>query len=86
MGRDLMGKVNELADEVGMSCYLECGPTKRGFYEKMGYRLVAAKQIRDPVDDSRDPVNILLMLRTPEKKTTKKEEELPAPDRSMPTQ
>ena len=67
MGRDLMEKVNELADEVGMKCYLECGTTKRGFYEKMGYRLVDTKQLQDPVDSTRDPLDILLMVRTPKK-------------------
>ena len=65
MGKDLMGKVSELADEAGMKCYLECGTPKRGFYEKMGYHAIAIKKIDDPVDSSRAPCELLLMVRNP---------------------
>lgn len=37
LGRELMVLINNLADERGVTSYLECGSTKVGFYEKMGY-------------------------------------------------
>jgi GNAT superfamily N-acetyltransferase len=63
MGRDLMEKVGALADTVGMTCYLECGECNRGFYEKMGYRVLASKQVTDPVDSSRKPAIVFTMVR-----------------------
>jgi N-acetylglutamate synthase-like GNAT family acetyltransferase len=64
MGRDLVEKVGEPADEVGMPCYLECGTSNRGFYEKMGYRVLASKHVEDPVDSKRDTMDLLVMLRS----------------------
>jgi GNAT superfamily N-acetyltransferase len=63
MGRDLMEKVGELADKVGVSCYLEAGARNRGFYEKMGYLVLTSEQIEDPVDSSRNPLTVFAMVR-----------------------
>lgn len=65
LGRELMEKVNELADQVGVSCYLECGASKTGFYEKMGYRVLSERLIDDPVDCKREPLEAYIMLRKP---------------------
>jgi ribosomal protein S18 acetylase RimI-like enzyme len=64
-GRELMEKVNDLADEVDVMCYLECGASKRGFYEKMGYRVLSTRNIEDPVDSKREPIDYCLMIRRP---------------------
>jgi GNAT superfamily N-acetyltransferase len=64
-GRELMEKVNDLADEVGVLCYLECGLSKRGFYEKMGYRVLSTRSVEDPVDSKREPLECYLMIRRP---------------------
>jgi hypothetical protein len=39
-----MEKVNDLADQVGVSCYLGCLALKKGFYEKMGYRVLSRQE------------------------------------------
>ena len=65
-GREILERVNSLADDAGMACYLECGANRRGLYEKVGYRVVATKSLKDPVyPDKREPVDICLMVRQP---------------------
>jgi GNAT superfamily N-acetyltransferase len=65
LGRELMEKVNDLADQVGVSCYLECGASKKGFYEKMGYRVLSRRLVDDPVNCKREPLEVYIMLRKP---------------------
>ena len=64
-GGELMSMVAKLADETeGVSlCYLECGASNRGFYEKCGYKVVAKHIISDPDDTSLDPLEGYVMTR-----------------------
>jgi ribosomal protein S18 acetylase RimI-like enzyme len=64
-GRELMQKVNDLADEVGMLCYLECGTSNRGFFEKMGYHVLSTRSVEDAVDSKREPLDCYLLIRRP---------------------
>ena len=42
-GREILERVNELADKAGVACYLECAASRKGFYEKVGYRIITAR-------------------------------------------
>ena len=64
-GRELMEQVGSLADQVGVSCYLECGASKRGFYEKMGFQVLSERTLEDPVDSTREPLQVCTMIRKP---------------------
>lgn len=62
-GRELMEQTNYLADKAGVSCYLECGARNVGFYEKMGYKTVAKKNLQDPSDATVPSIEVYLMIR-----------------------
>ena len=65
-GRLLMEELNRLADEQNVVQYLECGSSKEGFYEKMGYKVIKRKQVVDPVDPEVDqPLEVCYMVRQP---------------------
>ena len=42
-GKELLQKINTLADQVGQVCYLECGQSNVEFYKKMGYQDIIFK-------------------------------------------
>jgi N-acetylglutamate synthase-like GNAT family acetyltransferase len=63
-GRELMEKIHSLADESGVpACYLECGASNQTFYKRMGYSEATKLVIEDPVDSSREPCIIFVMVR-----------------------
>jgi ribosomal protein S18 acetylase RimI-like enzyme len=64
-GRELMGKISELADKTGSTLYLECGVQNKKFYEKMGYVVHSETDIADPVDESTESLKLFSMIRTP---------------------
>ena len=65
-GRLLMEELNSLADEQNIVQYLECGSSKEGFYEKMGYKVIERKQFFDPVDPKvKPPLDACYMVRHP---------------------
>ena len=64
-GRELMEKVGDLADEVGTSCYLECGASNVPFYQKMGYSIWSEKTVEDPLDKKAAPLDVFIMVRRP---------------------
>mmetsp|Transcript_48531 Transcript_48531/g.117402 ORF Transcript_48531/g.117402 Transcript_48531/m.117402 type:complete len:304 (+) Transcript_48531:209-1120(+) len=65
-GRLLMEELNRLADEQNVVQYLECGSSKEGFYEKMGYKVIERKQFVDPVDPKMEPpLDACFMVRHP---------------------
>jgi ribosomal protein S18 acetylase RimI-like enzyme len=65
LGRALLEKINSLADERGVSMFLECGPAKVGFYEKMGFCASGSIELKDPVDPTKEPFVAWMMTRTP---------------------
>lgn len=67
MGKEVVEKVNDLADEQGVVCYLECGADTVGFYQKMGYSEESKVTVPDPVDPSKDPFECYIMVCKPNK-------------------
>lgn len=65
-GRELMEKVNELADNAGVTSYLECGMSNVKFYEKMGYTMQSIKTVEDPINPQDEPGRFALMVRRPQ--------------------
>jgi ribosomal protein S18 acetylase RimI-like enzyme len=63
-GRELMEKIHSLADEAGVPCcYLECGASNKAFYERVGYTAATQVIVDDPVDSTREPCVIFVMVR-----------------------
>jgi ribosomal protein S18 acetylase RimI-like enzyme len=61
-GKQLMGQLGALADEVGMDVYLECaGARNKGFYEKMGFQQVGLGYLDDGTSGEKQ--EICLMIR-----------------------
>jgi ribosomal protein S18 acetylase RimI-like enzyme len=65
LGRELMEKINNLADERGVTIFLECGPTMVRFYEKLGFCASGSIELKDPVDPTKEPFVAWMMTRTP---------------------
>lgn len=65
-GRELMEKVNELADNESAVQYLECGIPNVKFYEKMGYEVQSIKTVVDPIDPTAEPGKGVIMMRKPQ--------------------
>jgi GNAT superfamily N-acetyltransferase len=61
LGKTLLGKMGDLADQVGMSVYLECaGAKNKGFYQKMGFAETAVEFLEDGTDDSSETLYLMI--------------------------
>lgn len=69
VGRKLMTKINDAADDLQMSCYLETkGDRNVRFYESLGYKVVATRTLEDPYEPSHKPLaDLKFMVRAPKK-------------------
>ena len=74
VGTQILRRVQDLADQEGVACYLECvGDKNRGFYEKLGYERIASKGLLDVVNDPpKEPCLLHLMMRCPNVTNTRK--------------
>jgi Acetyltransferase (GNAT) family len=64
-GKELMQKLNQMADKANQVMYLEAGEGNRGFYEKMGYCVTRTEILEDPLKRDQ-PYQVHLMVREPE--------------------
>ncbi|CAB9498365.1 N-acetyltransferase [Seminavis robusta] len=68
MGKELMAKLNDMADKMNQAMYLEAGERNRRFYEKMGFVVQHTVTLEDP-DDAENSFLVHLMTREPHHET-----------------
>jgi ribosomal protein S18 acetylase RimI-like enzyme len=64
-GKELMQKLNQMADRANQVMYLEAGEDNRGFYEKMGFGVAHTEILEDLPSKRDEPYPLHLMIREP---------------------